>query len=257
VPTWEGYGARLPEVFRRVAGVHCVSESVKDEAVALGLDPTKAWVGRPGVDTDVFRPAENGNGGEWGGGEVLRLITVGWLRWEKGFEYALEAIRALVDRGVPVQLEVVGSVPAERRNWVDEQQRVLHTASDLELEDRVRLHGHATSAEICRRLQANDVLLHASVTEGIPAAVIEAMACGRPLVATRCGGLHEAVTDGVEGFLVPPRDPGQLAEAMLRLWEDPALRARMGQAGRRKVLADFTLEQEHEVFRAMYRQVTG
>jgi glycosyltransferase involved in cell wall biosynthesis len=83
------------------------------------------------------------------------------------------------------------------------------------------------------------------------------MACEVPVVATDCGGVAEAVTDGVEGFLVSPREPDQLASALLRLWRDPALRARMGSAGRRKVLSEFTLEQEHGTFLAMYREVAG
>lgn len=257
LPGFEEYAGRLPEVYARVAAVHCVSESLKQEAVALGLDPAKAWVARPGVDPDVFAPAAEGRAARGRNDGALRLVTVGWLRWEKGFEYALEALRGLVDRGVPAQLEIIGSVPPERRGWLDEEQRILHTAADLGLSERISLTGHATSAEISRRLQENDVLLHASVTEGIPAAVVEAMACGVPVVAARCGGVHEAVADGVEGVLVAPRDPGQLVDAVQRLWDDPALRRRMGQAGRRRVLSEFALEGEHQVHRAMYRQVVS
>jgi colanic acid/amylovoran biosynthesis glycosyltransferase len=258
VPVWGYYAERLPEVLSRASAIHCVSESLKREAIAFGLDPAKAWVARPGIDPEVFKPAgQMGRALAEGGDDALRVITVGWLRWEKGYEYALEAIRALLDRGVPVQLEMVGSVPAERRGPMDERQRVLHTVADLGLGDHVHLHGHGSSAEISQRLQANDVLLHASVTEGIPAAIVEAMACGVPVVATNCGGVEEVVTDGVEGFLVAPRQPDELVQPLLRLWRDPGLRERMGQAGRERVLPELTLEHEHRVFQEMYRQVTG
>jgi colanic acid/amylovoran biosynthesis glycosyltransferase len=257
LPEMEPYASGLPEVLGRVRAVHCVSESLKREAVAFGLDPAKAWVARPAVDPQVFKPAA-WNGADEGGrdGDVLRIVTVGWLRWEKGHEYALEAIRMLVDRDVPVRLEMLGAVPSERRNHLDERARVLHTVADLGLERHVRLRGGATSAEISRRLQASDVLLHAAVTEGIPNAIVEAMACGLPVVAAGCGGVPEAVTNGVEGFLVPPRHPERMAEAVLRL-QDAGLRKRMGEAGRRKVLAGLTLEHEHGVFLAMYRETTG
>jgi len=258
VPGWDDYATRLPEVLSRVGAVHCVSESLMREAAAFGLDPAQAWVVRPGVDPEVFKPArQEGRDAAEEGEDVLRVITVGWLRWEKGSEYALEAIRRLVDRGVPVQLEMIGSVPAERQTKTDERQRVLHTVADLGLEDRVHLHGHGSSAEVSRRLRASDVLLHASVTEGIPAAISEAMACAVPVVATACGGVAEVITDGVEGFLVPPREPDQLVEPLLRLWKDPGLRKRMGQAGRDRVLPELTIEQEHRAFLAMYRQVTA
>jgi glycosyltransferase involved in cell wall biosynthesis len=87
--------------------------------------------------------------------------------------------------------------------------------------------------------------------------IVEAMACGVPVVAARCGGIPEAISDGVEGFLVAPRQPEELAEALLRLWRDPALRRRMGAAGREKFLTEFTLEFEHGAFMEMYREVAG
>lgn len=253
VPGMAHYAQRLPEVLRRVSAVHFVSEALKREAVELGLDPAKAWVVRPSVDPEVFRPA-NGTPARDDG--VLRVIGVGLLRWEKGHEYALEAIRVLLDRDVPAHLEIVGSVPGEWEGRSGERERILHTVDDLGLDEHVSLHGHASSAEVSARLQASDVLLHASVTEGIPNVVVEAMACAIPVVATRCGGIPEVVSDGVEGLLVATRDPEAIAEALSRLWHDPALRARMGAAGRVRVHSEgHTLDDEHGAFVEMYREV--
>ena len=111
------------------------------------------------------------------------------------------------------------------------------------------------SAEVARRLQASDVLLLPSLDEGLPTVLLEAMACGVPVVATDCGGVSEAFTDGVEGFLVPPRDAGALADALARLWRDPELRARMGEAGRATATSRFTLERQLGEFLALYREV--
>jgi colanic acid/amylovoran biosynthesis glycosyltransferase len=256
IPGSERYSRRLPEVLARVSAVHCVSESLKREAGVFGLDPSKARVVRPAVDPQVFRPAAlNGAPETARDSEVMRVAMVGWLRWEKGHEYGLEAIRALLDQGVPVRLEMLGAVPSEQRGEADEAARILHTLSELGLEEHVRMRGEVSSAEISRRLQASAVLLHASVTEGIPNAIVEAMACGLPVVATSCGGVPEAVTDGIEGFLVALRDPEEMARALLRLWEDAGLRKRMGEAGRRKVLSEFTLDHEHAALLEMYRQV--
>lgn len=250
IPGQELYASRLPDVFARVSGVHCVCESVMREATAFGLDPAKAVVARPSIDPELFRPEGRRDGPRDG---ALAVVMVGWLRWEKGYEYALEAVRRLVDDGVPVVLEIVGEVPAEWRNGMDERARILHTVADLGLERHLRLRGRASSGEIAAILRASDVFLHTSLTEGIPVAVTEAMACELPVVVTDCGGLTEAVSDGVEGFVVPPRDPGALSSALEQLWRDPALRRRMGAAGRARVLSQFTLRDEHEVFLKMYR----
>jgi glycosyltransferase involved in cell wall biosynthesis len=257
IPGRDHYSAGLPEVLRRVSAVHCVSDFQKWEAVDLGLDPAKARVIRPAADPALFRPATAPDRSARAEDGDLKVVTVGWLRWEKGHEYALEAIRTLLDSDVPARLEIIGDVPEERQGESAERERILHTMSDLGLEDRVHLHGRASSAQVARRLQASDVLLQASVTEGIPHTIVEAMACGLPVVATRCGGIPEAITDGVEGFLAAPRDHDGLAEGLTRLWRDPALRRRMGVAGRAKFMSEFTLEHQHAATVAMYREVAG
>jgi colanic acid/amylovoran biosynthesis glycosyltransferase len=256
VPGREEYARRLPEVLRRASAVHCVSESLKREASAFGLDPAKARVIRPAVDPELFRPSPNGARPD-AAADVLRVINVGWLRWQKGYEYGLAAVRRLVDQGVPVRLDIVGGVVSEEHARRGERERILHTVADLGLEAHVRLLGHLPSSEVSRRLRASDVLLHPAVTEGLPNAIVEAMACGVPVVATRCGGIPEAVADGVQGFVVAPRDPEPLAGALLRLARDPGLRRRMGAAGRARVLSELTLEHEHSAFAAMYREIGG
>ena len=251
IPGTEAYASGLPEVLERVSAVHCVSASTARDAVALGLDPSKVVVTRPALDPDLFSP------GAGSGREELGVVMVGWLRWEKGYEYALEAVRRLLDDGVPVRLEIVGDVPPERRGSRDERARILEAMADLGIEDRVHLHGAASSDGVARHLRSADVMLHASLTEGLPTAVVEAMATCLPVVATDVGGVREAVDDGVEGLVVPPRDPGALAGALVRLHRDPALRRRMGQAGRSRVHTGFTFEDEHGAFERMYREVVG
>jgi glycosyltransferase involved in cell wall biosynthesis len=246
-PEQEEYVSRLPELMRRAAVVHCVADSLRNETRAYGLDPPKARVIRQGVDPNVFRP--NGRHPDT---HRLDLVAIGWMTWVKGYEFALLAVRRLVDRGVPVHYEILGDdAGAEGR----EAERVCHTIADLGLDRHVRLAGAIPSAEVARRLAKSDVLLHASVDEGLPTVVLEALACGVPVVATDCGGVSEALTDGVEGFVVPPRDPGRLADAVQRLWESPELRARMGEAGRATATARFTLERQLDEFDALYREV--
>jgi glycosyltransferase involved in cell wall biosynthesis len=252
VPHLRPLAERLPEVMRQATAVHCVSEDMVREATALGLDPAKARVIRPAVDARAFRPrSPNGKPVS----DALRVVMVGGLRWEKGHEYALEAVRRVVDRGVQVELDLVGTPPDAALMTSSERGRIMHTIGDLELDAHVTLHGGEPPAGVSRRLAASDVLLHASLTEGIPNVVLEAMACGIPVVATDVGGVSEAVTDGVEGFVVTPRDPDALADALLRLAGDSVAGRRMGAAGRKRIEADFTLDAQLDDFLAMYREV--
>ena len=99
--------------------------------------------------------------------------------------------------------------------------------------------------------------LHASLAEGIPNVVLEAMACGVPVVTTDAGGVAEAVTDGVEGFVVPARRPELMAAALERLWREPELAARMGAAGRERVSRSFRADAQIEQFLDLYAGVTA
>ena len=253
VPGLGGYVARLPEVMAGASAVHCVSESLRKTAVSFGMDPGKAQVITPAVDNDVFRPVPRARPKT----ECSRILTVGDFRWEKGYEYALETVRRLLDRGVPVRYEVVGVAPAPGAAPTPEQQRIRHTVADLGLQADVVLLPQATAAQLSATLAGADVLLHASLAEGIPNVVLEAMACGIPVVSTDCGSVSEALTDGVEGYIVPAREPEALAAALTRLWRDPELRRRMGAAGRRTIESRFTLAGQIEQFLELYREVTA
>jgi glycosyltransferase involved in cell wall biosynthesis len=254
VPTMRHYASGLPDVIRQADAVHCVSSSLLRDAGEFGLDPAKSTVIRPAVDVDAFRPSPNGANGtprEW------RVVSVGWLRWEKGYEYAVTAIAALAAAGVPVRWELMGDVPDEAQGNPAERQRLLHTAADLGVADRIELLGPATPAQVHERVAAADAFLHASLAEGIPNVVLEAMACGLPVVTTDAGGVAEAVTDGVEGFVVPARRPERLAASLERLWRDRELAARMGAAGRERVSRSFRAEAQIEQFLGLYAEVTS
>ena len=255
VPGREHHLERLPELFRRAAVVHCVSESVRNEAVLLGLDPAKARIIRQGVDPTIFAPDEVARAARQNGS--FRVITIGWLRWMKGYEYALQAIRELVARGVPVRYEIVGAPPPEHQLAAGEWQRIAYTVADLRMQSHVRMRGALSTLEIADALRASDVLLHPSVDEGSPTVLLEAMSCRVPVVATSCGGVGEMFSDGVEGLLAPARDPDALASAMLTLWRSPELRAEMGSAGRATVATRYTLAAQHDRFAALYHELTG
>lgn len=216
----------LITTFKKAAAVHCVSEATRKDACRLGLDPAKAVVIHPAVDCARFRPVVQPPHNP-----VFTVLTVGTLIWVKGHEWALQAIRQVLDRGVNVRFEIIGDGP--------DRQRVLYTIADLELQDHVKWLGALKPEQVLTHLQQADCFLLSSHSEGISNAALEAMACGLPVVTTDCGGMREAVVDGLEGFVVPIRDAGAMAVAIERLAQDPPMRERMGQAARQRVEREF------------------
>jgi glycosyltransferase involved in cell wall biosynthesis len=244
---------RLPHAFARAEAVHCVSEAVRREARRYGLRDEKTRIIKAGVDTGFFSPNGAGPTGE----APLRLVTVASFHWCKGYEYALEALAHLAEVGVPARLDVLGGDLVPEHAIDGDRERILDTAADLALDGTVRLHGEVTRAQVRDRLREADVLLQPSLVEGLPNSVLEGMACGLPVVATDCGGVREAVRDGVEGLLVPPRDTRALARALERLWRDPALRLRLGRAGRARAETEFAPDRERDGFLSLYSEVAS
>lgn len=244
-PTRQSIVERLPETFRGAAAVHCVSEEICRESEAYGLDPAKSWVIRPAVDPGFFIPSQEHKAQS----TVFRVVTTGGLSWVKGHEYALIAIRYLLDAGVPTQFTLIGDGP--------ERQRLLYTIDDLDLRQHVTLVGRQSPQQVRTFLQQADVFLLSSVSEGISNAVLEAMACGLAVVTTDCGGMTEAVTDGREGFVVPVRDAAAMAQALETLWQQPALRPQMGQAARQRICAEFTLDKQVDQFNKLFHSVVS
>ncbi|MDQ2766608.1 MAG: glycosyltransferase family 4 protein, partial [Gemmatimonadota bacterium] len=102
-------------------------------------------------------------------------------------------------------------------------------------------------------LAAGDLFTMPSLSEGLPLALVEAMSFGLPVVVTRVGGVPEVVTDGVEGFLVPPSDPSALAAALDALLDDAPRRQQMGAAARTRALRDYALSTMADRYERLYR----
>ena len=181
--------------------------------------------------------------------ETLHLIAVGALIWRKGYEYMLLALRRLLETGVRARLSIVGSG--------NEEQRIRFTIRDLGLEPEVTMYGALPPNGVRALLNDADVFVHASLGEGISNGVLEAMASGLPVVTTDCGGMREAVTDGVDGFVVPVRDVAAMSAALVELAGDAGLRTRMGRAARAAVERGFALEQQIASFASLYERLAA
>ncbi|MDX1998031.1 MAG: glycosyltransferase family 4 protein [Thermoanaerobaculia bacterium] len=155
------------------------------------------------------------------------LLFVGRLRIRKGVEVLLEALARLEDRGLGVRLLIAGD--GEHRAALEAR------ATALGLDAAVRFLGRAGAGRVRTLLAGARALVVPSIYEGMPLVVLEAMAAGLPIVASRVSGIPEVVLDGETGTLVPAEDVAALAEAVAGLWADPAEARRRGEAGRRRV----------------------
>lgn len=152
--------------------------------------------------------------------DQIVISTVANLRWHKDYPALLTAAKAVIDRGCDVVFLAVGQGPLEA------EIRARH--HELGLGDRFRLLGYR--ADAIRLLAGSDIFVLASLQEGFPIALMEALAIGLPVVATDAGGIPDAVSSGREGFLVPRGDPQALAEALIVLAQDEELRLSMADA---------------------------
>jgi glycosyltransferase involved in cell wall biosynthesis len=229
--------------------VTAVSEAVADSAVALGVSRSRITVIPNGVDVGRFAaPAPVEEARRLLGAGADRLLgSVGCLAPRKDQGTLLEAL-ALLDRdGRAFRAALVGEGP--------ERSALEARAAALGLAERVRFMGERTDVE--RLLPGMDVFVLSSREEGIPNALLEAMAAARPCVATAVGGTPEVLRDGETGWLVPAGSPPALARALEEALARPDEARRRGEAAQRAVRADMSIEamvRRHEDF---YERAAG
>jgi glycosyltransferase involved in cell wall biosynthesis len=169
-------------------------------------------------------------------GAQFQILFVGRLAPQKGIDVLLRALAVTPHHW---RLDIMGDGP--------EGDRLKTLAGHLGVGERVRWHGSCRFEDIARAYATADVVAAPSIigpggrTEGIPNVLMEALACERPVVASRVSGVPELVVDGVSGLLVPPGDVEALVAALRRIEDDPAQAAAMAQAGRRIIEQHYDL----------------
>jgi glycosyltransferase involved in cell wall biosynthesis/predicted N-acetyltransferase YhbS len=180
------------------------------------------------------------------GDDEVVIGTVANFRPQKDYPNLLQAARLLVDRGVAARIVAVGQGPDEAA--------IRALRSDLGLDDTVILTGFRADAR--EVMAACDVFTLASQWEGLPVAIMEALALGLPVVATAVGGIAEELHDDVDAVLVPPRDAEALAAALERVVLDAALRDRLGRAARQRA-QEFDVGRAVQVLEEIYSRGQG
>lgn len=208
--------------------VVCISDYCRSQLMALTDERHwhKLRVVHCGVDPTWFTPSAGSRPTD-----ALRVLSVGRLVPEKGHTVLLDAVADLAGQGIDVDLTIVGDGPARAALEAHAARRGIA--------DRVQFAGAVGADVITAHYEAADVFCLSSFAEGVPVVLMEAMACGLPVVTTRIAGIPELVDDGVSGYLVPAGRHDLVAKALALLAIEPELREKFGEAGREKVATEF------------------
>ena len=225
----EAYFNRLTRAYEKHISLFLTpSRFLRDTLVAGGMPAERIRVVPNFVDPDAWRASDEGR----------YVLFAGRLERYKGVFNVLDAAHRLPH--IPFRIVGAGTQEAE----------VRRRAADL---PNVTVTGHLDHAELRAELEAAYCLVAPSLWNDIaPQAVLEAFACGKPVIASRHGGLREMVEDGRNGILLASDDPAELAAAIAALWEQPALRAAMGRAAREAACSRYAPAQHYQALRAAY-----
>jgi glycosyltransferase involved in cell wall biosynthesis len=253
---WIGDGARhrllrilvraLMRGFLQAPQVHYLFENSEDPR-EFGLDPNGPMVtiiGGAGVDPDRFSVTPEPPA------PPVKIAVIARMIAPKGIAEAVEATRLARAAGAPVELHLFGD--PDSSNWRSIPQEVLATWS---AEPGISWHGRTD--DVPKVWREHHIAMLLSHREGLPRTLLEAAACGRPIVATDVTGCREVVRDGVEGLLTPLRDPAAAARAIERLAHDPGLRRRLGLNARARVEERFTEAAVMHAVGAVYSSSAG
>ncbi len=209
--------------------VICVSDDLRDRSLECGVEPGRCLVLDNAIDTsEYFRRHSIADAKRRLGFSPDRLLvgSIGRLSAEKGFPVLIDAVDCLLSHGFDFELCIAGDG--------DEDDRLRALISRIGRQDRIHLLGYR--ADTIALYEAMDVFALSSLREGLPNVLLEAMALEVPVVATRIAGVPRLIETGINGLLAEPGSIDDLRRALEALLTDPALRARLGQGGRKTIV---------------------
>lgn len=222
------YRWSLGPALRHFDAIVVVNLQQRDWMLEHGVQPEKVHIipcGVPVDDSTAAAPDERN-------GTPPRFIAVSRVLKLKGVDITIRAFAGVVKEIREARLVIAGDGP--------DRPEFEALVAELGLADHVHFAGWLSENDVKQQLRQSDVFVqHSLVAEGWPVGVAEASAMGLPVVVTRCAGLTEQVVDGVTGLIVPMRDVHAMQESMLQLARDPNLRARIGAAGRERMVQSF------------------
>lgn len=226
---------------RRADSVIAISEYVKNDLIGSGIDHGKITVIFNGTDIARLDRAAKDNDTEAFAGSPL-IGSVGSLTKRKGHEFLLRAMPEVLSQFPDAHLAIVGEGP--------EQERLLEVIDELGINANVELVGFRPN--VAPFLGTLDIYVHPSLLEPFGIAILEAMTARKCVIACAVEGVPELISEGETGFLVPPADPDQLAKALCHALSEPDRCRRMGEAGRRRVVDEFSIERTVRLYETLY-----
>jgi glycosyltransferase involved in cell wall biosynthesis len=224
-------------VYRSSARVICISEKVQEDLLS-GVR-CRSSVVHNGVDAEMFCPATSQENDPI-------VLSVGNLIRTKGHETLLRAVTRLREDYPRLRCQIIGVGP--------ERQRLEHLARQLGISHRVEFLGRQSRACVAQAMQGCSAFALPSTYEGLGCVYLEAMATGKPAIGCLGQGIAEVIQSEKNGWLVSPDDTEELSNALHQLLRDSALRIRMGEAGRRRVVENFTLRCQAEKLTHIYQE---
>ncbi len=234
----------LRYVLRSADAVVALSESLKEEIDAVLNSRRKIHVVGNPIDTRKYRPAAQRTSAP----STLKLLFLGAIIKPKGVYDLIESAKRLVREGFQISLTLAGDREIARAKRQSEQ---------AGLGGVVQFPGWLAEPQKLEVLRDSDVLLLPSYTEGLPLSVLEAMACGLPVVCTAVGGLRDLVVNGENGFVIDPGDVDALTECTARLLRNNALRRQIGRNNVGKIKNDYSLNVIAKKIGRLYDEVLG
>jgi glycosyltransferase involved in cell wall biosynthesis len=254
---WVKHTRRTPLYYRldrlclsRYERVLCVSPDLHDECLARGVSPRRCLLLENGIDATDYRCTRSLADAKQALGiapERLVIGAAGRLSPEKGFDTLCRAADLLLRSEVDLELHILGEG--------DDRPRLERLIAELGRGDRIKLAGY--QADPRPYYEAMDVFALSSLREGLPNALLEALAMEVPVVATAVAGVPRLIKDGVNGVLIPPNDVDALAEALMDLLRDPHRRDDLRRAGRQTTETEYSFDQRTRRLQAVYDELLG
>lgn len=222
----------LEWILKNSDAVISLSSDMTEKIKALGVDINKVKIISNGVDTTLFSPADKGVARrKLGiGSDKKIIIYVGRLSKEKGVNYLIEAMSMVKKKEPNVELLLTGSGPMEGE--------LREMTRRLRLEGDIIFFGERPPEEIPLFMNASDLLCLPSLSEGCPNVILEAFTCGRPVVATKVGGIPDLIVSDDMGLMVSPRDAALLADALIKALNREWSEERISKVGSKRTWAN-------------------
>ncbi len=228
--------------------ITCNMYTKKVLADYLGLEKSKIKIIPPEIDIEKFHPPDFKNYDP----ANMRILTVAYIHPIKGIEYLLFSIKILKSKIPGIKLYLVGSLDKNKK-YAKQMKRL---ANKLDISRNVEFLGNVDRNSICKLYRQVDIFVLPSLHEQHGLAIMEAMASGLPVVASNVGGIPTLINDGINGFLVPPRDPYAIADRIYYLTVNPAIIKDFGDQGRKIIIHQISSDLSSEFINIYTQAVT-